>query len=259
MPEPKRGLRRDHAVLKRGFDLIVSASVLIAGWWLILAAWCIARIDTGGSGFFVQERIGRHGRPFRMLKVRTMRCVGASDSTVTVAGDPRITRIGAVLRRWRIDELPQFIHVLSGRMSLVGPRPDVAGFADRLEGDDRIVLSVRPGLTGPATLKYRDEETLLAAVDDPERFNREVIFPDKTRLNRAYVEHWSIGEDLRCIWRTVWRIRRGVVLPSRAAVSAPPRDEHDSVLGDPPRGGILPTTDPPRTHVCTVQAAQSIH
>lgn len=132
--------------------------------------------------------------------------IGGRWTTVTTANDPRVTRWGRFWRMTKIDELPQLINVLKGDMSLVGPRPDVPGFADHLEGDDRIVLSVRPGITGPATLKYRKEEEILAGVDNAEAYNREVIFPDKVRLNREYVQNWSFSKDLWYIWRTVSRI-----------------------------------------------------
>ena len=125
-------------------------------------------------------------------------------TSVTVSDDPRISRSGRIFRNTKIDELPQLINVLLGHMSLVGPRPDVPGFADKLEGAEReLFLSVRPGITGPATLKYRDEEALLAEVEDAEAYNRDVIFPDKVRINLEYVENWSFINDLKYIWRTL--------------------------------------------------------
>ena len=141
---------------------------------------------------------------FRVINIRTMRVGTGLDTTVTTGHDPRITPLGRFFRRAKIDELPQLINVLLGQMSFVGPRPDVPGYADALEGEDRVILTVRPGITGPATLKYRDEETLLAGVDDPERYNRDVIFPDKVRINREYVQQWSLRKDLGYIWRTVF-------------------------------------------------------
>jgi lipopolysaccharide/colanic/teichoic acid biosynthesis glycosyltransferase len=122
---------------------------------------------------------------------------------VTTAGDSRITVSGRWLRRYKIDELPQLWNVLKGDMSLVGPRPDVEGYADRLEGDERIVLSVRPGITGPASLKYRNEEEILASVDDPVRYNDEVIWPDKVKMNMEYIREWSFGKDIGYIVATV--------------------------------------------------------
>lgn len=201
-----QGLDRRQRALKRALDVVVALSGLVLTGWLILLAWIAASVDTRAGGFFRQERIGRGGRPFRVVKLRTMRVPAAGDgpgTTVTTARDPRITRLGRLLRRSKLDELPQLWNVLVGDMSLVGPRPDVPGFMDALEGDDRILLTLRPGITGPATVKYADEETLLASVEDPERYNREVVFPDKVRLNRAYLAHWSLAEDLRLLWRTL--------------------------------------------------------
>ena len=171
--------------------------------WLIALAWLAATIDTRANGFFTQERVGKHARRFRVIKLRTMRVDQATDSTVTIAGDQRITRLGRFFRRTKIDELPQLINVLKGEMSFVGPRPDVPGYADALEGEDRVVLAVRPGITGPATLKYRNEESLLSQAEDPEAYNREVIFPDKVRLNREYVRGWSFRKDLHYLKQTI--------------------------------------------------------
>ena len=199
------GLSQTQAALKRGFDLLGAAAGLLLTFWLIALAWVLATIDTRQNGFFVQERVGRHGRVFRVVKIRTMRPSRAHTTTVTTGHDPRITPLGRFFRRAKIDELPQLFNVLMGQMSFVGPRPDVPGFADALEGEDRLILSVRPGITGPATLKYRDEESLLDSVEDPEAYNREVIFPDKVRINREYVQQWSLGKDLGYIWRTVFR------------------------------------------------------
>ena len=131
----------------------------------------------------------------------TMRAVGGS--TVTTANDARITPLGAKLRRYKLDELPQLWNVLKGDMSFVGPRPDVPGYMDRLEGEDRELLQLRPGITGPATLKYRDEEQLLAAQDDPQVYNDTVIWPDKVAINRTYLQNWSLMNDLRLIKKTV--------------------------------------------------------
>ncbi len=191
------------AALKRGFDIAVAAVGLLCTCWIIAIAAYLARRDTGLSGLFRQTRVGLHGREFEILKVRTMRPVAEVDGTTTTADDPRITPLGRTLRRFRIDELPQLWNVLKGDMSLVGPRPDVPGYADRLEGDARLLLAVRPGITGPATLKYRDEEALLASVDDPVKYNDEVIYPDKVRLNVDYVRRYSFAKDLGYIWRTI--------------------------------------------------------
>lgn len=205
MPEPGRGLSPRDAALKRGLDLIVAAAGLLLAGWLIMLAAAVIRLETGASGLFRQARVGRHGRIFHVLKLRTMIPSTEPGTSVTAANDPRITPWGRRFRRWKLDELPQLVNVLVGDMSLVGPRPDVPGFADRLSGADRIVLDVRPGITGPATLAYRDEERLLAGVDDPERYNRDVIFPDKVRINRRYVERYRFRDDLCYLWRTLFR------------------------------------------------------
>jgi lipopolysaccharide/colanic/teichoic acid biosynthesis glycosyltransferase len=152
----------------------------------------------------VQSRIGRHGKPFDVYKIRTMKSDAGHATLVTTRDDPRITRSGRFFRRTKIDELPQLYNVLIGEMSLVGPRPDVAGFADRLDGEARAILELRPGITGPATLAYRDEESLLAAVADPETYNREVVFPDKVRINLDYIRNYSLAGDVRCILRTLF-------------------------------------------------------
>lgn len=198
-----RVLAPRQAALKRGFDIAGATVGLTLTFWLLGLAWLAATIDTRANGFFLQERVGRGGRHFRVIKLRTMRVDPSVTTNVTTARDARITTVGRFLRRTKLDELPQLINVLKGDMSFVGPRPDVSGFADTLEGEDRVILSMRPGITGPATLAYRNEETLLAQADDPERYNREVIWPDKVRLNREYVRDWSLRRDLQLIWRTV--------------------------------------------------------
>ncbi|MDK9708671.1 MAG: sugar transferase [Desulforhopalus sp.] len=201
------GLSPVQKFLKRGFDLILSSFGLLGVFWIIAIAWVFATLDTKANGFFTQRRVGRHGRPFTVLKIRTMRPHSESLSTVTTDADPRVTRLGRFWRKTKIDELPQLLNVLLGQMSFVGPRPDVPGFADCLQGEDRIILDLRPGITGPATLAYKNEETLLATVSDPERYNREVIYPDKVRINREYVQNWSFWQDIRYILQTL-RIHR---------------------------------------------------
>jgi lipopolysaccharide/colanic/teichoic acid biosynthesis glycosyltransferase len=192
---------RDRTI-KRAFDLIVSCIGLVVVWPAIVVAWVIASIETHSNGLFVQKRIGRYGKPFPLFKIKTMRDTPGG-TTVTTASDARITRSGAFFRRTKIDELPQLIHVCLGQMSLVGPRPDVPGFADRLEGEDREILQLRPGITGPASLKYRDEEALLAKQSDPEAYNREVIWPDKVAINRQYITEYSLKNDIMYLWKTV--------------------------------------------------------
>jgi len=200
---PELGLSPVQAGLKRAFDITGALLGLILTCWIIVPAWVAASIDTRTTGFFTQARVGRYGRVFHVVKLRTMRPSLHVNTTVTTGHDPRITRFGRFFRKTKLDELPQLWNVLLGHMSFVGPRPDVPGYADRLQGEDRVLLSVRPGITGPAAVYYRDEEALLAAQADPQRFNDEVLWPDKVRLNREYVEHYSFMEDLRLILDTV--------------------------------------------------------
>jgi lipopolysaccharide/colanic/teichoic acid biosynthesis glycosyltransferase len=201
--ETPRALTPRQEATKRLLDVLVAGTALVVTSPLFLVGWVAAVVETRRSGVFRQVRIGRDGTPFEVFKLRTMRPVAGVDTTVTTRHDLRITRSGAWLRRLKIDELPQLVNVLRGEMSLVGPRPDVPGFADRLEGADRILLSVRPGITGPAAVAYRHEEDILAAVADPERYNDEVIWPDKVRLNREYLEHYRLRDDLLWLARTV--------------------------------------------------------
>jgi lipopolysaccharide/colanic/teichoic acid biosynthesis glycosyltransferase len=189
---------------KRLIDLVAAFTGLLLAGWIIALAALVARFETGEPGIFVQSRIGRHGKPFDVYKIRTMKSDAAHATHVTTSDDPRITRSGSLFRRTKIDELPQLYNVLIGEMSLVGPRPDVAGFADRLEGEDRAILALRPGITGPASLAYRDEESLLAAVADPEAYNRDVIFPDKVRINLDYIRNYSLASDFRFILRSLF-------------------------------------------------------
>jgi lipopolysaccharide/colanic/teichoic acid biosynthesis glycosyltransferase len=192
--------------LKRALDIVLSFIGLVLFGWLIVLAIVVASIDTKEFGLFMQNRVGKRGVTFRLLKIRTMRPQQGIETNVTTRLDRRITFVGSILRRLKIDELPQLWNVLIGDMSFVGPRPDVEGFVDPLQGDERLLLSVRPGITGPASLKYRDEEMLLAHVADPEKHNREVLWPDKVRINCEYVKSYSLWNDMRYIWRTVCRV-----------------------------------------------------
>lgn len=185
------------------FDRIVSFVGLFFLWpVLIIVAVLIRCKMPGGPVFFTQKRVGRHGKLFTIYKFRTM-TVNHGGSSVSVAGEARITSLGATLRRFKLDELPELWNVLIGDMSFVGPRPDVPGYADQLTGDDRRILELRPGITGPASLKYRDEEELLAKVDNPQVYNDTVIYPDKIRINLYYLDHYSFIKDIQMIICTV--------------------------------------------------------
>lgn len=169
---------------------------------LLVVAILIRLKMPGGPVVFKQLRVGQYGKLFTMYKFRSM-TVHHSGSSVSVAGEARITPLGAKLRKYKLDELPELWNVLIGDMSFVGPRPDVPGYADRLEGDDRRMLQLKPGITGPASLKYRNEEELLAKQDDPQKYNDEVLYPDKVRINLDYLEHWSFWKDIKIIIYTV--------------------------------------------------------
>lgn len=152
----------------------------------------------GGPVLFTQRRVGRHGKLFTMYKFRSM-TVSHSGSSVSVKGEGRITPLGAKLRKYKLDELPELWNVLIGDMSLVGPRPDVPGYADKLEGENRRILLLKPGITGPASLKYRNEEEILAEQENPQKYNDEVLFPDKVRMNIEYLDNWSFWNDIKII------------------------------------------------------------
>ena len=215
-------------ILKWIFDRLVSLIGLLFLWPVLLIVAVLVKVKMpGGPAFFVQKRVGKDGKLFNCHKFRTM-TVKHNGSTVSVAGDSRITPLGAKLRHYKLDELPGLWDVLIGNMSFVGPRPDVPGYADKLQGDDRDVLKLRPGITGPATLKYRLEDEYLAnartlvssfkfqdsgkeksdfdKMSDQELavwYNDNVIYPDKVRLNCYYYRHYSFIKDVQMILCTV--------------------------------------------------------
>ena len=197
--------------LKWLFDRFVAlVGLIVLSPVLLVVAVLVAIKMPGGPVIFSQKRVGKDGKLFTIRKFRTM-TANHGGSSVSVAGESRITPLGAKLRHYKLDELPELWNVLKGDMSFVGPRPDVPGYADQLIGDDREVLKLRPGITGPATLKYRDEEDLLAKVanegldgyTDPVKYNDEVIFPDKVRLNRYYLNNYSFWMDIKMLFATV--------------------------------------------------------
>ncbi len=196
-------LSRRQKIQKRVFDIVLSFVGLSLAWWIILIAWMVASFETKSNGFFVQTRVGKGAKLFYVIKIKTMKKVAGVDTTVTSSTDVRITKSGAFFRKTKIDELPQLINVLLGTMSFVGPRPDVKGFADMLKGEDRVILSILPGITGAASLKYRDEEEILSKQEDPEQYNKEVIWLDKVSINRRYIAEWSFKKDIEYIIKTV--------------------------------------------------------
>jgi len=190
--------------IKYLFDRIfgIIGMLMFLPFFLIISGLIL--VNDGYPIFFIQKRVGRNGKLFRMIKFRTMK-KNDGKNTVSVQGDSRITKTGAFLRKYKLDELPELLNVAIGQMSFVGPRPDVPGYADVLEGENRKILKLRPGITGPATLKYSNEEELLAGVDDPVKYNDEVIFPDKVSINLEYYYKHNLILDLKIIFATIFR------------------------------------------------------
>lgn len=194
-------------VIKRLFDFTCAAIGVGLLWWLMLGCWCLATVDTKANGLFTQQRVGRNGKMFSLLKFRSMRDIEGRATTVTAANDSRITKFGSFLRATKLDELPQLLNVFLGHMSLVGPRPDVPGWADELSGEDAVILEMRPGITGPASLHFRHEERLLAEEVDIESYNRDKIWPEKVSINRRYYYQQSFVADCKILIKTVFPSR----------------------------------------------------
>jgi len=190
-------------VLKRIFDIVFSFIGLIILSPVFIIISILIKIKMPGPVFFHQNRAGRHGRLFRIVKFRTMIPNHGGD-TISVKGENRITPLGTILRRYKLDELPELWNVLKGDMSFVGPRPDMPEYIYRFSGDEKLILELRPGITGPATLKYANEEELLASVPDPKSFNDEIIWPDKVRMNLDYYKKRSFLGDLIIILKTLF-------------------------------------------------------
>ena len=193
-------------IYKYLFDRLVSLIGLLILWPIFVIVAILIKLKMpGGPVLFVQNRIGRHGKLFKVHKFRSMTMRKETDAVTGVAAaeTERITPLGEKLRKYKLDELPELWDVLIGEMSFVGPRPDIPGYADQLQGEDREILKLRPGITGPASLKYRNEEDILASVDNPQEYNDEIIYPDKVRLNRYYLHHYSFIKDIQMIFCTV--------------------------------------------------------
>ncbi len=192
-------------MLKRTFDILLSVFAIFLLFPLFLLVSFLIVIDSGFPIFFLQKRIGRGAKEFNIIKFRTMK-TNNENITITVSDDSRITRIGKYLRKTKIDELPEILNVLFGQMSFVGPRPDVKGYADKLKGANRKILALRPGITGPASLKYYNEEYILSQKSNPKKYNDEVIFPDKVKINMDYFHNRSFFLDLKIIFATIFRV-----------------------------------------------------
>ena len=198
-------------LLKWLFDKLASLFGLLFLSPVLLVVAILIKVKMPGPVLFCQKRVGQYGKLFTVYKFRSMTVkaeasVASRDSDVTSIASTeqnRITPLGEKLRRYKLDELPELWNVLKGDMSFVGPRPDVPGYADQLQGEERDILKLKPGITGPASLKYRNEEELLASVDNPAQYNDEVIFPDKVKLNLYYLKHYSFIKDIQMIICTV--------------------------------------------------------
>ena len=190
-------------VSKRTFDIVFSLLGIVLTFWIMFIAFIMASIETKSFGLFVQKRVGRDAKLFSVFKIKTMKSVEGLNTTITTAHDMRITKSGKFFRDTKIDELPQLFNVLFGSMSFVGPRPDVEGYADKLEGEDRAILTIRPGITGPASIKYKNEEELLAKQSNPKEYNDKVIWADKVDINLQYIKEWSFKKDIHYIIKTV--------------------------------------------------------
>lgn len=192
-------------MIKRIFDLLVALLGLFLFSPLFILLSIIIKFTSQGTIFFIQERIGKNGGIFKMIKFRSMHMIKESKSTISIKGDVRITNVGAFLRKYKLDELPELWNVLVGDMSLVGPRPDVSGYADKLVGEQRKILSLKPGITGLASLKYANEEEELAMQENPEVYNNEVIYPDKVNINLDYYYNNNLWIDIKIIFTTIFR------------------------------------------------------
>ena len=195
-------LSRGNNMVKWFFDRTLSLVLLIVLMPVLLLVAIVILLTSGAPVFYIQERIGQNAKPFKLIKFRTMK--GEEESPVAAAELNRITRVGRWLRRTKIDELPELLNIFAGDMSFVGPRPDVPGYADQLQGDERRILQLRPGITGPASIKYRNEEELLAQQADPKAYNDNIIWPDKVKINLKYLENWTFWGDIKLIFKTIF-------------------------------------------------------
>jgi len=191
---------------KRSFDIIFSILGLLLCIPVFIFIILLIKITSKGPVFFVQKRVGRNGICFNMIKFRSMFLHDNDSNSISIKGDQRITPLGRILREYKLDELPELLNVLFGHMSFVGPRPDVPGYADCLQGEERKILMLRPGITGPASLKYSNEEEILAQQDNPREYNDQVIYPDKVKINLQYYYRNNIIIDIKIIFATIFKI-----------------------------------------------------
>jgi len=193
-------------MIKRLFDLILATVGLLFLLPFFLTISLLIKIDSKGSVFFIQDRVGQDAFLFKIIKFRTMITSEEIKSTISIKGDVRVTKFGEILRRYKIDELPELINILRGEMSFVGPRPDVPGYADKLNGDARNILKLKPGITSLASLKYSNEELLLSQQKNPIDYNNNIIYPDKVKMNLNYYKNHNLWIDIKIIFATIFRL-----------------------------------------------------
>ena len=186
--------------IKRVFDVFFACIGLLILGWIILLTAIISKTYIKGNGFFKQKRVGQYGNMFTIHKIETIHPEEA------IKENPQITRLGTFIRKHKIDEFPQLWNVLEGTMSFVGPRPDISGFADELEGEAKIILSVKPGITGPATLRFLNEEEILRTQENPVAYNKEVIWMQKTAINVEYVNKYHFTKDIWYLYKTIFSL-----------------------------------------------------
>ncbi|KGO87457.1 sugar transferase [Flavobacterium rivuli WB 3.3-2 = DSM 21788] len=182
---------------KRLFDIVVSLFSMLLFGWVIALFYIWASIDTAQNGMFIQMRVGQYGKLFKIYKLKTM--------TRDTEGKSKISALGRFLRKYKVDELPQLYNILKGDMSFVGPRPDIPGYYDKLTGEERQLLNLKPGLTGPANIKYWNEEQLLLLQPNPDKYNDDVLFPDKVKINMQYMAERTFWFDIKIIIYTLLR------------------------------------------------------
>ena len=206
-------LTRRELIVKRLFDIIIAFIGLILLIIPISLLIILSSIFHKSNGLYCQLRVGKNAKLFTIFKIKTMRDTKLPKNSkfltldkfgIAIKGDKRVTSFGTFLRKYKLDELPQLLNVFIGDMSFVGPRPDIVGYADKLRGSERIILSVKPGITGPATLAFRNEELLLFNSADPIAYNNEVIWPQKVKLNMDYIQNWSFKKDIYYIFQTIF-------------------------------------------------------
>ncbi len=186
--------------IKRAFDVLLAIFLIPLAIVPLVLFLVLATIDTKQIGLFSQKRVGKNAKLFKIYKIRTLK----KGKHILGHLDDYASKHGKFLRAYKLDELPQLFNVLIGDMSFVGPRPDIEGFADALEGEDIMILEIKPGVTGPATIKYKNEEDLLALQDDPENYNRTIIWKDKVEINKMYIKDWSFYLDLKYILQSIF-------------------------------------------------------